>query len=400
MQASIIINNYNYGRFLSEAIDSALNQTYPHVEVIVVDDGSTDDSRAIVAEYGGRVQTVFKPNGGQASAFNAGLAASVGKFVLYLDADDILLPTALEAAIPFFADPEVVKVHWSLREIDEAGTRTGRLVPPMALPDGDLRQTVLRLGPTNCPSAPTSGNVWRRSFLEEIFPIPEQDYRIGADTYLFELAPFFGPIRHVAEPQALYRLHSNNNWSRMSFDEKLRHELTFYARHADLLARRCETLRLAVDRQAWEAASWWHRLKIAIEELGRVIPCGQTFLLVDDDTIDLGHLGDRPRKHFLERQGLYWGPPADDATAIRELGQELQAGTSFLVFAWPAFWWLEHYTEFAHHLRSHFPCVLENERVVVFHLQGQLRVGLSPSRTQHHSSSLFGTRPCPEGGAL
>src|SRR6184192_1210231 len=65
---SILINNYNYGRFLREAIDSALRQTYTNTEVIVVDDGSTDDSRQIIAGYGSRIVPVLKENGGQASA--------------------------------------------------------------------------------------------------------------------------------------------------------------------------------------------------------------------------------------------------------------------------------------------------------------------------------------------
>src|SRR4051812_16040279 len=93
--ASIIINNYNYGHFLRDAIDSALAQTYPCTEVIVVDDGSTDDSREVIAGYGQRVTAVFKENGGQASAFNAGFAASRGEVVVFLDADDTLLPNAM-----------------------------------------------------------------------------------------------------------------------------------------------------------------------------------------------------------------------------------------------------------------------------------------------------------------
>ncbi len=71
---SILINNYNYGRFLSKAIDSALNQEYQNIEVIVVDDGSTDDSRKIIESYGERIKPVLKENGGQASAFNAGFS--------------------------------------------------------------------------------------------------------------------------------------------------------------------------------------------------------------------------------------------------------------------------------------------------------------------------------------
>jgi glycosyltransferase involved in cell wall biosynthesis len=88
---SIIINNYNYGHFVSEAIDSALNQTYSQIEVIVVDDGSTDNSRKIIASYEHRITSILKENGGQASALNAGFAATQGDIICFLDADDIFL---------------------------------------------------------------------------------------------------------------------------------------------------------------------------------------------------------------------------------------------------------------------------------------------------------------------
>src|SRR5262249_8062926 len=108
--ASIIINNYNYGRFLNDAINSALAQSYPNVEVIVVDDGSTDNSREIIAGYGDRIVPVLKENRGQPSAFNAGFATSGGDVILFLDSDDALLPTAVERAVGLFQNPGVVKV--------------------------------------------------------------------------------------------------------------------------------------------------------------------------------------------------------------------------------------------------------------------------------------------------
>ncbi|NLW92289.1 MAG: glycosyltransferase [Syntrophomonadaceae bacterium] len=94
---SIIIDNYNYERYLVKAIDSALRQTYPYREVIVVDDGSTDDSLSIIESYGSQIRAVLKDNGGQASAFNAGWEICQGDLVIFLDSDDILLPAALEA---------------------------------------------------------------------------------------------------------------------------------------------------------------------------------------------------------------------------------------------------------------------------------------------------------------
>ena len=100
--ASVIVNNYNYGKFLPQAIDSALEQTYPRVEVIVVDDGSTDDSREIISRYDSRIRSVLKSNGGQASALNAGFTASHGDVVLFLDADDFLYPSAVANAVDLF----------------------------------------------------------------------------------------------------------------------------------------------------------------------------------------------------------------------------------------------------------------------------------------------------------
>src|SRR5437867_5970414 len=137
--ASIIINNSNYARFLPETIDSALNQTYLYKEVIVVDDGSTDGSRQVITEFGDRIIPVFKENGGQTSALNVAFRISRGQFVHFVDADDVLLPTAVERAIEVCRDPDVAKVHWPLKEIDAGSCETGK-VWCEDLPEGDLRE--------------------------------------------------------------------------------------------------------------------------------------------------------------------------------------------------------------------------------------------------------------------
>jgi glycosyltransferase involved in cell wall biosynthesis len=99
LTVSIIINNYNYDRFLPDAINSAINQTYPHTEIIVVDDGSTDNSRDIIAGYGQRIIPIFQPNSKQAAAFNSGFAKSKGDIIIFLDADDYLFPYAVEEIV-------------------------------------------------------------------------------------------------------------------------------------------------------------------------------------------------------------------------------------------------------------------------------------------------------------
>lgn len=99
---SVVIPCYNQGRFLRDAIDSVLAQTHPDVEVIVVDDGSTDDT-ASVAHSRPAVRYIHQENGGAAAARNAGFAASRGDYVIFLDADDRLLPHAVASGVESLA---------------------------------------------------------------------------------------------------------------------------------------------------------------------------------------------------------------------------------------------------------------------------------------------------------
>src|SRR5258708_1155046 len=141
--ASVIVNNYNYERFLREAIDSALNQTYRNTEVIVVDDGSTDGSLEIIASYGQRIIPLLKGNGGQNSALNAGFSLSRGDVILFLDSDDVLFPTAVRAAVDAFFEPDVVKGHWPWLEWDDSSPQTVNVwlksLPYVNIPDFALR---------------------------------------------------------------------------------------------------------------------------------------------------------------------------------------------------------------------------------------------------------------------
>jgi glycosyltransferase involved in cell wall biosynthesis len=182
--------------------------------VIVVDDGSTDDSRTIICEYGNRILPVLKENGGQASAFNAGLAASHGQSVIFLDADDILYPdTAERVANAFAAHPQAAKVQYRMEVVDASGQPTGSTKPAPHLPlrDGDLRSHVLRF-PDDIAWLPTSGNAFPAHVLQCIFPVPEAAYRICADFYLSNLTPLFGPVVSLEEVGAAYRVHGKNSY--------------------------------------------------------------------------------------------------------------------------------------------------------------------------------------------
>jgi hypothetical protein len=120
----------------------------------------------------------------------------------------------------------------------------------------------------------------------------------------------------------------------------------------------------ADDRLAFRVAT-----RVAAQEIAAIIPPGHTIILVDEETFG-GQVGaGNPRIPFLEREGQYWGAPVDDNTAIREFERLRQAGADFMVFGWPAFWWLDYYAGLHEYLRSRFPCVFSNERVVVFDLR-------------------------------
>jgi glycosyltransferase involved in cell wall biosynthesis len=377
--ASIIVVNYNYARFIREAIDSALGQTYLQLEVLVVDDGSTDESRAIIASYGERVRAVLKENGGMGSAWNAGFAASRGDAIFFLDSDDLLLPTAVERAVEYLRDPAVAKVHWPLLEIDQGGKRSGKLIPPPPLPDGDFRAVTVAQGPDSYVSPPTTGNGWSRRFAEKVLPMPAGEFRQHSDTYLYTLAPLFGMVKAVQAPQGCYRVHGNNDYASRPAEEKNRRNLEIFERRCHALSGQLERLGQLANLEGWKQGStyyaWMRRLQRAIEDVKSVVPAGAEYILVDDAQWSDGWGGSaviagRKARPFLEKNGQFWGPPADDATAISELERMRGEGAAFVVFAWSTFWWLQHYGEFALHLRAGYSCVLENDGVVVFDLRG------------------------------
>jgi Glycosyl transferase family 2 len=210
----IVVNNHDYGRYLGAAIDSALAQTYRDVRVIVVDDGSSDDSREVLRDYEGLVEAVLKENGGQASALNAGLARCRGEVVMFLDADDLLHPEAVERAVAALAaDPSAVKVHMRMDVIDAAGRPTGAEKPPprWPMPSGDLRAAELAY-PFDLAWLPTSAYAFRRALLAPILPIPEAPYRIGADWHLVHVSTLLGPVAKVEQASCSYRVHGDNNY--------------------------------------------------------------------------------------------------------------------------------------------------------------------------------------------
>jgi hypothetical protein len=115
----------------------------------------------------------------------------------------------------------------------------------------------------------------------------------------------------------------------------------------------------------WER--WAH---LVGADIAALVPPGEPFILIDDQQLANKLSASRRALPFLERDGQYWGRPADDAEAVHELERLRQVGVRWMVFAWPAFWWLDSYAGLQTYLRTHFQCALENERLIAFDLRG------------------------------
>ena len=247
LAVDVVINNYNYGRFLTAAIDSALAQVHEPVRVIVVDDGSSDDSPQIIRGYGDRILPVLKRNGGQASALNAGFAESEGEAVIFLDADDVLLPDiARRVAAALAAAPTACKVQYPLAVIDERGMATGSRKPHahLPLPAGDLRRHAVTF-PFDLPWLPTSGNAFSARLVRRLFPIPEEEFRLGSDWYLQHLTPLLGDVIALDAVGACYRVHGENRYERAGATldlEQLRETIRLAAVTAAHLTRLADEL--------------------------------------------------------------------------------------------------------------------------------------------------------------
>ena len=209
--ASVLIDTYNHERFIEQAIVSVLEQNFPvsEREIIVVDDGSTDRTPEIVKKFAPRVRLLRKENGGQASAFNAGIPECQGEIVAFLDGDDWWAPGKLQAVASVLAgDASVGLVGHGITEVFLDGRQHAELlreVPRFRI-DSEAGAKSFRLRKSFLG---TSRMALRADLLRRIGKVPEA-LRFEADEYLFTLAGFFSDVLILRESLTFYRLHDSN----------------------------------------------------------------------------------------------------------------------------------------------------------------------------------------------
>lgn len=227
---SVVIDNYNYAAFLRDSVESALAQTYPSLEVIVVDDGSTDASRAILASYGDAVRLVLKANGGQGSALNVGVQAARGEILCFLDSDDVWTPDKVERVVAVFVEqPSVAWVHHRLAVTDERRRPLGPKIPSIRRGGRIRPDPYLYL--ERVITAPTSSVSLRRSWAARVFPLPtngpDSPYAHDADAYITAMVGVMGGWGYALdEVLGEYRRHENQQFTGADMAQLLRRQVT------------------------------------------------------------------------------------------------------------------------------------------------------------------------------
>ena len=226
---SILVNNFNYCNYLSKAIDSALSQTYAPIEVIIVDDGSTDQSRQVITGYHSKVIAILKQNGGQASAFNAAVTHSRGTILCFMDSDDWFYPTKVEEVVEVFAqansDTKPIMVHHPVEISDEvAGKTTGQSFGKTHASPCNCYDFARKYHFVEYIAGPTTGISLNRQLANLLFPLPERTARTSADDFIVKASSLLGEVYSLDKRLACYRLHGNNAW----FYSDRRHSEEFY----------------------------------------------------------------------------------------------------------------------------------------------------------------------------
>lgn len=208
---SIVITAYNQAGYLDEAIQSILNQDYPNIELIVLDDGSTDDTRTVLAKYADRFHWESQANMGQAATLNKGWEMAKGEFLSYLSSDDYLLKDAVSTAVDCFnKKPEIVQTYCDFLLVDEKS----RLINKKIAPAYDYEKMVVD---TICMPGP--GVFFRRWALKKSGGW-DTSFRQMPDYEFWLRLGLCGAFYKIPKVLAAYRIHDESQSITVSDPQK------------------------------------------------------------------------------------------------------------------------------------------------------------------------------------
>jgi glycosyltransferase involved in cell wall biosynthesis len=222
MRVSVLINNYNYGRFLDECLKSLEKQTIKADEVILYDDGSIDNSLEIASKYS-FVQVISNANFGKKPAFNQGNAIntafneSTGDIICLLDSDDFFHEEKIEKIKEAFLNKDVVLVQHAYFEYRDDTVVRNVDFACRAIDYLDLYKRNKWTGFFN----PTSTMSFSRDYLRKVLPImSDEQWRVWPDVRLSRISPYYGKLVSLETPLTYYRRHGSNDSGIMNLDYK------------------------------------------------------------------------------------------------------------------------------------------------------------------------------------
>ena len=211
---SVLISCYNYGAFVGQAIDSILEQSYGAIEIIVSDDGSQDDSCAVVESYidrGVAIKLLRNPHGGMAATLNAAYRHATGEVICLLDADDTYLPAKIATVVAAFQNQPAAGFAIHRAHMVDQRQRTRGVYPLLAaLPSGDCAQQTYDNAGILMGLPPTTNLSFRREVGDRIFPIPVE-YTGYAEQTIQRMAPLMTEVSAIDAPLARWRMHGQND---------------------------------------------------------------------------------------------------------------------------------------------------------------------------------------------
>ena len=410
---------YNGENFLGEAIESILAQTFQDFELIISDNASTDRTEEISRAYAAkdaRIRYVRNSeNIGCDDNFNQTFRLSSSEYFKWAAHDDLHEPEFLRKCVQeldrdssvILAYARAVTIYGNVRGTKDwgAGQDLGSDLPherfrealaprkdPLPLTNfGVVRANVL--GKTRLFGGFAASDIALLAELalhgrfseipEVLFLQRNHEHRMGPQiaSNPHENITWWGPLKAgkiVFPAWRMFYAHLSSVFRvPLTVRERARccvDLAKWVKRNSKLLLK---DIRIAGERlpmigwvfKKYSMAAWVSGLRRAAKDIKSLVPPESTIILVDQASFGNAFFREGRTIPFLERNGCYWGCPPDDDTAIRELERLRLVGADFIVFGWPAFWWLDHYSELQRYLRSNFQCTLENKRLVVFDMR-------------------------------
>lgn len=391
---TVAVLTFNRAKLLRICLESILAQDFDYFRVVVFDNASTDDTQEVVRSFDdARVNYAgSETNIGQLMNWNRAIRENRSEFLNIFHDDDVMLPGFLRESEAMLDKYPGAGMSFCLaRNVDIEGRPMGiegMEGAPSGLMDGVEFLHTIAAGAEN--AIPPSGVVFRSAALEAVgyFDSAHNRFMIDRGMY-FRIAREFDfavidkeliQLRCHAEQErekllaikeylqiaansdrldAIAYLLTNDRCRDPDYRRWLQERLLFWnARHSEYFHR------FAPDMY-WSQEERTAMLALEVEAL---LAEASSWILVDEDQLDSAAFAGRRVFRFIDEDGYFWGLPSDDDHAIRELERLRADGAAFIVFAWPAFWWLDHYAGLREYLQNHYPVAANSSRCIAFRL--------------------------------